>query len=327
MKKFLSRVAASITTLAMLATYAIIPAFAAGIASSAIEVNGSAIASIAVDTQITTIAFTPTTALADGDSITINYDNDSDDTGLVFGDITADNVTGGGNFAAGVISVDTANNRITIPVTTAGNAGEKITVTLSNSHLKTPLTAQMLSVSVTTSDDVGANVIPVGDANIVVVTAVVEPTLTLTLSANTVDLGILSPSAITTAAGPTITVATNAQSGFDLKVASDNGNASAGLYSTTATNEIDETAAAVGAGAAEGFDLDLTETGDTGTNADVDLAAGFDGLFTTAAKTVADSAGPTQLTATTDLNASITPLTPAASDYTTSLTFTATANF
>lgn len=116
----------------------------------------------AVSTQVTEIVFTPTTALVDGDTITVYYDTNMVDTGLVLGDITAANT--GGTLAAS--AVDTAGDNFTIGVTTAGTGGSQVTITLANSHFATPASVLNLEFGIVTNDDVGADVMPMTDGTL-----------------------------------------------------------------------------------------------------------------------------------------------------------------
>ena len=145
-----------------------------------------------------------------------------------------------------------------------------------------------------------------------------------------VSLGILSPAAVTSSTiDPTATVATNALTGFTLTATDDDGvvgglNASAGLDSNNASTTIAAaTDGAVSSGVAE-FGIVVTKTADPQTNGSVTANP----TLTTTGVAIAAGTGPTTgVQATVDVQAAISAITPAASDYTTSLTFTATANF
>lgn len=180
---------------------------------------------------------------------------------------------------------------------------------------------QILLISFTTvSGDFGTAQLTVGTptANTVTVSATVLPTLTLALANATVALGTLSVAApVNSATDPTATVVTNAVGGFTLSVDSANN----GLTSTTASHTIG--AGALGAGT-QGYALAVSETADPQTNGSVTAAP----VITGGAVSIASSTGPTGgYVATVDVGASISAITPNASDYTDTLTFTVTGSF
>ena len=92
------------------------------------------------------------------------------------------------------------------------------------------LAADTYSVSFVTQDSSqGAGILSVGGANVVTVTATVEPTLAFSLSTNTLDLGALVPGVYNTAS-LTYTITTNSSTGATVTMDAD------GLQ--TATDEI-----------------------------------------------------------------------------------------
>lgn len=181
----------------------------------------------------------------------------------------------------------------------------------------------MLSFS-TEGGDYGVVQVSVGTAtdNVVNVSATVEPTLSLVLANTAVDLGVLSTAGISeSVTDPTATVATNATGGFTLSVADTDG--FVGLRSTTATKTIAATGNNTTALGNEGFDIEVSGTG----TAAAFLAAG-DGVITGSNQTIASVATPTAGNVSTiNIRAAVSGITPAASDYATTLTFTATGSF
>lgn len=188
---------------------------------------------------------------------------------------------------------------------------------------------QILVISfVTATGDFWSAQLVVGTptSNTVTVTANVVPTLSLALTNTTVSLGSLSTAgAVSSSSDPTATVATNAADWFTLQVAStNNGLASATALASwlTAAESLIE-AGAVGAGT-EGYALAVTETTDTQGNGSVVASPSLAG----AAVNMATSTGPNVgYVATVDVQASISAITPAAADYTDTLTFTVTGSF
>lgn len=172
----------------------------------------------------------------------------------------------------------------------------------------------------TAGGDFGTAQLTVGTPtnNTVTISANVAPALSLTLTNTTVALGTLNTAGVVSSSiDPTATVTTNAAGGFTLSVDStNNGLASAGASHTIA-------AGAVSAGS-EGYALAVTKTADPQTNGSVVAAPNLSG----GAVTVSSSTGPTAgVQATVDVQASISAITPAASDYADTLTFSVTGSF
>ncbi|MCT4617406.1 MAG: hypothetical protein N4A38_04310 [Candidatus Gracilibacteria bacterium] len=165
------------------------------------SVNGGN--SMAQNTQVTTVAFTPVTALENGGSFTISYPADMQDASLESADVTVDN--GDNSITAGAPVVDITRNTIDIPVTTAGTANSPVTVTFANSHFATVAAKKNISFVVETKgsdgakDDSGALSVALDSANVVAITARVAPILNMEIQA--------TPSAVTAVAGADVTVA------------------------------------------------------------------------------------------------------------------------
>ncbi|MDD3067178.1 MAG: hypothetical protein PHO48_05125 [Candidatus Gracilibacteria bacterium] len=311
MKKLFSRFAAIAATVAMLASYATIPAYAAGVVTTVTS----------ADRQNFTLALPAGVDLDGDDVITLRITTTANGNPV---DLSANPITSailGGGAAETLTENGDANGQIIITESGDNTAADSDLAIVFTSALATN-TAYTIAYS-DTNGNISAAMINFGTANVVSVTAIVEPTLTLALSTNSVALGILSPSAITAAAGPVVSVATNAQGGFVLSVAdSDDGSGNAGLYSASLLDGIAATVAA--ANGIEGFNLNITEATDSG-NAVAANANDF--VLSTSAASVITGNDPTVYTANTQIEASISPITPAAADYATNLTFTATATF
>ena len=144
---------------------------------------------LAANAIVTTISFTPSTALTNGSTIVIGYPTNFTDTSLVIWDISVANAAR--NLVAGTIVLDTTANTITIPVTTAGTAWSIVTITFANSHLVAPA-SWITTFTVSTSKwDSGASIITIALANQVAVSATVLPILTLTVDSNSLSFWTL----------------------------------------------------------------------------------------------------------------------------------------
>ena len=166
-------------------------------------------------------------------------------------------------------------------------------------------------------------------ANTISVSASVDPTLSMSLANTTVNLGTLTTGAISeSSTDPTVTVATNGTSGVTISVLDADGNV--GLRSTTASKTIAATANNATVLGSEGFDIQVTQTTDPQGNGSVTAAFAPNGvgILTASAQSIASTSGPTSgYVATVNIRAAISATTPAASDYTTTLTFVTTGTF
>jgi hypothetical protein len=166
------------------------------------------------------------------------------------------------------------------------------------------------------------------------VTATVPQAFTFALSSNSDALGTLSTGLVTASPTPrTLTVNTNAKSGWIIWAK----DATSGLNSPTATYTIPSTTpganSTLSAGT-EGYNLGVTGTqgGGSGT---LSITAGYVGTGTgqgggldTAARTITSSNGTaSNAILTLKNNAAIGSLTPAAADYSDTITFTAAGLF
>lgn len=161
----------------------------------------------------------------------------------------------------------------------------------------------------------------------IVVTATVPPIFSFALSGNTDPLGTLSTSSVTTSPTPrTATVSTNSKNGWTVWAK----DANTGLSSATAAYTLASTTPGTNsilAGGTPGYNTGVTtsQVGGTGTisvaTAFVGTAAGQGGGLDTTLRALATSNG-TADTAVLTLknNVAISPIVPAASDYTDTIT-------
>ena len=175
------------------------------------------------------------------------------------------------------------------------------------------------------------------DADQITVTASVSATMTFSLSGNTVTLGTINPNTTTAGSAITQTVSTNARNGWVSWVKSNtDGGANAGaLASTVASAQIDSPGSFDGTpetlSTSGGYVLDVTAgTGAPTINAEYDTASAdagghisYDQFRQTATEN--DPADGDQVTLVVKARSSVT--TPAASDYTDTLTVVAAGSF
>lgn len=168
----------------------------------------------------------------------------------------------------------------------------------------------------------------------IVVTATVAETFSFALSASTDNLGALSTSAVSSSPTPrTATISTNAKNGWSAWAK----DSSTGLNSAAAAYTIASTTPGTNstlAGGSEGYNLGITssQVGGSGT---ITVAAPFvggvlgkGGGLDTSLRTLATSNGTANsATLTLTNNAAISPITPAASDYTDTITIIAAGLF
>lgn len=285
-----------------------------------VAVNGGSI--INATTQVTTVSFTPVTALTNGSVVYVTYPSTYTDTGLVFGDIDVAN--GATDLTEGVITVDTTANLITIPVTTVTTGTSPVTLTFSNSHLASA-TAEVATFAVSTSvGDRGVVAVSTASANVVAVSATVLPSLSMALVTTNANLGILSSSAVTDSAGQTaVTVSTNAGAGYSL---------SASATTSDATNMPLASRNALGTPGTPGFGVFVGSVSDAANGGVLTSVAGFNS--TTAATAIngtpaaiASSTGPANGDVVNVKYAGgISALTPAGA-YTLTTTYTISGSF
>lgn len=280
--------------------------------STTVQVNGGT--TLATSTAVTTIRFTPTTALTNGSTFTVSYPSTYTDTSFVSGDVSVANT--GGSFS--VTSVNTSSNTISVSVTTAGTGTSQVTLTLSGSHLLSPAVAESSSFGVSTSvGDTGVALVYVGNANLVTVTASVLPTLTFNLSTTSLSLGTVGTSAYSSAS-LNAEVGTNNSTGATIQ-----------FNSTNLTNGSHNfTKAATASGSGEGYKYTAaTNSGDQ--NGGTISGSATDQAMPSTATTIYSNTVPELNAGTNDtaltVAAQASALTPAG-NYSDTLTFTAFAN-
>ena len=250
--------------------------------------------------------------------------------------VSTSGLPGGVTAMPGVATADqVSSNTIRFPVTALTNSttyGFYITGTglITNPSASTTIVHTLFTRNVgdTTTGDTKDVSVPVIADDQIVVTATVAPTFTFVFNNNAQSLGTLSSSSISSGGGTTITITTNAPSGWNMWV-KDSG---AGLVSANAsktiasTGTVDAAPSTLSTGA-EGYVLDIDETTDPSTNWTVN--AEYDGSTTSAGGTLtnteynlaATGTGTTSgAVATLIPRASISGSTPAAGDYTDTIT-------
>jgi hypothetical protein len=211
--------------------------------------------------------------------------------------------------------------------------------------LTTPAANPNLTGSVTTqttggvASDTGNYATAIVTNDQIAVTATVNPSFTFSLSSNAAGLGTLTTANPVSATAINASVSTNAQRGWDMWAA-DPGGANIGLHSTTANYTVAYNPSAGGAVATlsngnEGYNLSAgTASGTTCTSVTTDAkfasggtafrGGGLDGTLRTLA--VADGVANACALPLT-VNASISPTTPAATDYAGTMTVVAAGRF
>lgn len=313
MKKLIAKISA----LALLAALVVVPtANAAGVSIS--------IAS--ADRQNFTIDLPAGVDLEAGDIITLVVTTTADGSPVDLSGNAVTAATLGAGAAETVTNAGDANGNIII---TEGGDDEAAGADLTFAFTSALPTDAAYTISYSDTDDnFGAAMINFGTANQVTVSASVQPILTMALTNTTIVLGNLDVgNVVSSSTDSVVAVATNANGGWVASVADD---AAAGLDSASAGATIAATATTVAG--TEGFDIQVSETADPQTNGSVstnfDNDDGDDVALTTSAQAIAGGTGPTAgYQATVDYRAGISAITPAAADYTTTLTYTVTATF
>ena len=171
----------------------------------------------------------------------------------------------------------------------------------------------------------------------IVITATVAPTFTFVLNNNAQNLGTLSSSSVISGSGTTVTVTTNARSGWFAWVKDSNaGLTSAAASKTIATSgTIDASPTTLSTGS-EGYVLDVNLTTDASGGGTVTIDAEYNGATTSAGGTLSSSAfnpiASSDGTANGDVltlipRVTIAGTTPAAADYTDTLTVVGAGDF
>lgn len=244
---------------------------------------------------------------------------------------------GGVTAMPGVATADqVSGNTIRFPVTALANSttyGFFITGTglITNPTASTTIIHTIFSRDTgdTTTGDTKDIAVPTISDDQIAVTATVAPTFTFVFANNSQPLGTLSSGAISSGTGTGITITTNAPGGWNAWVRS----ANVGLTSANAaktintTGSIDGSPSTISAGT-EGYVLDVDLTTDAGGGGTVTLAGEYNGASTSQGGTLStslQSIASANGTANGDVvtlipRAAISGITPAASDYTDTLT-------
>ena len=248
----------------------------------------------------------------------------------------------------GSITAAGASSTITISSVTALSATTAYCVDLTTSNsVHTPTTATSYSLTVTAGSDsntVIENIIG-NNTDQISVSATVNPSFTFSLSSNSAGLGALSASSPTASSAINASVSTNAATGWQMWGADFSGGSNVGLRSTSANYRIANgtsgytpaagNAVATLSNGVEGFNLGAgTASGTTCTSVTTDTlfadggtafrGGGLDGTLRSLAKStgVADTCAlPLKV------NASISNITKAATDYAATITVVAAGLF
>ena len=251
--------------------------------------------------------------------------------------VSTSGLPGGVTAMPGVATADlVSGNTIRFPVTALTNSttyGFFITGTglISNPAASTTIIHSVFSRDsgdATTGDTKDIAVPTISDDQIAV-TASVAPTFTFVFGNNSQALGTLSSGTVSSGSGTGITITTNAAAGWNAWIKS----ANAGLTSANAsktiatTGSIDAAPSSLSAGT-EGYVVDADLTTDAGSGGTVTLAGEYNGTTTSQGGTLSttlQSFASANGTANGDVitlipRAAISGVTPAASDYTDTLT-------
>ena len=291
-----------------------------------------------------------TSATGGGTSLAINF-NGADTTtwtgsgGLVNTTQTASVSTcpaqTGASALPGTLSASGSGSTITITGLTALAASTSYCVDLTGSAVTNPTTAAQYHPTITASDTATVSVDIVPNDQIVV-NGVVNSTFSLTLSSNTDSFTTdLSPSSVVSTNGVTVTVNTNASNGWDISAYDSN----SGLKSASQGITINSTMSGTGSPATltagtAGYVTGVTSiTQGTGTGIssidpilDATASSGVNdsgnGLISSTIFPVVEAGGTADNASFVfKERASISPLTPAATDYTDSITIIGSGSF
>ncbi len=251
--------------------------------------------------------------------------------------VSTSGLPGGVTAMPGIATADqVSGNTIRFPVTALTNAttyGFYITGSglISNPGASTTIIHTLFTRDAgdATTGDTDDLAVPVITNDQISITASVAPTFTFVFSNNSQALGTLSSSSVISGGGTTVTITTNAPGGWNAWVRS----ANVGLTSTSAshtintTGSIDAAPSTISTGT-EGYVLDADLTTDAGSGGTVTLAAEYNGTTTSAGGTLSttlQSFASSNGTANGDVitlipRTTISGVTPAASDYTDTLT-------
>lgn len=286
------------------------------------------------------------------DTIIVAFEEDFITTSMVFADIT---VNDGGALTLddgactddnlGVTNIGTDTVTFTLCTGTTITDESTVTITFANDHITNPATAicgdnnnsYICDIDITTSDETGTAQVAIVDG--VTVSATVSEALSFVISDTAVGFGTINSGVLRYAnsgatgaasapgAGDPFSLTYNSNvAGASITVKSVNGNATAGLYSSSTTQELEaaSTAAVLAAPGADGFALYGVSTGATMT-IDAGFVATTGNLaLTTANQLFASASDVGENVVEVDLIASAAVGTLGGNDYTATLVFVAT---
>lgn len=340
----MNKLISSLAAVALLAMTVVVgPVFAAGVTVT--DVLSVTTASTASNHTVT---FTSTSGVPANGTIKVTFpagfvigsvDNTdvdlTDDATDVVIAATPSGTTWGAAFSGQVLTLTNGSSAVGAGSVIVIEIGTNATADVAgDAQITNPVAGNYGVLLTTSAGDYGAMIVPVGNANLVSVTATVDPTFSFSLSGNALTFAApLSTTAQNSSAAITATVSTNATGGVAVKARSKgngngtSGNGSAGLLSGANLIPAAASTAVTNAGAAgygifannaqnsavidEGFDADSTS--------DVAISTTDANIFTGAAPVAVASADVTA-------RAVITGVTSAGS-YVDTLTFTATPTF
>lgn len=166
----------------------------------------------------TTVSFTTSAALPLGSVILLSYDSS------YTGTLTTANTTVNATAPTVAITNAISGSTTTSTITTAAAIVSGATVTIATTALTSPATAGNYAFTISTSVDSGSNLQYSGQANVVLVRALVTPTLSFvirntgdTANTNLCDMGTLSTTAVGSCAYR-LKIGTNATNGYTINV-------------------------------------------------------------------------------------------------------------
>ena len=314
-------IASFATLLIFIMSFVVSPVYAASLQNTSNDMSSQKINAPATHA----ITFDIHNALTAGDDIVLTFPSDFDFSGVTTGNITSSGAT--------VALSGTENRIITLTYAAGLTAGATVTVNIAGVLALNPSTAQNYIIAIAADNgDTGEITVPILNDDEVVITARVNQVLNFDISHAALTFGDLTSAnaryAIPTAGtatetvGHTLTAGTNAPGGYSIAVEGDT------LRSLeNSANTITTISGAVAAGT-EQFGLKAVRT--TGVNGAVDAKYNPNYAMTASAttpETLAVNTGAT-LDEVYDMTyvANIASLTEAG-NYTTTMTYTMTANF
>lgn len=236
-------------------------------------------------------------------------------------------LTGAGNILPGVLTAAGAGNTVTLSSVGALTAGQSYCATLTSATAVTNPGAGVYSVVLNDAGDTTTVAIDVIANDQVVVSATVPPTFTMALSSNTDNLGTLSAASVASSTGVNATISTNGNYGWFLWAL----DSQAGLNSTSQSKLIPTVPTGSNANMTTNIGTEKYALGVTTGNATANYTdSGFtgSGLSTTVYNKIASgNAAVAGAVATVKELATISATTPAATDYSDTVTLVGAGSF